>query len=442
VNDDVCCLNKNDCMMTFTRYNVLIVPGGTEIGLEIYQALRYCKDVNLFAAGLNIPNHSPYVFRNCLHLPSIYESGWIDVLNQIILEHKIDYILPAYDDVVVAFAENFDKIKASIVSSPLETCLITRSKSKTYYFLENKIPVPILYKSIEEVEAYPVFLKPDKGQGSQNTHLVSDREDLINLLKQHSELIITEYLPGEEFTVDCFSDRDQGLLFCSGRRRVRTKSGISMNSHLVEDPIFREYAEKIVESLSLYGAWFFQLKKSDRGEYKLLEIAPRIAGTMTLNRNLGVNFPLLSIYEAARTPLHIHVNKMEIEVDRALISRYRHNLEYTKVYVDLDDTLIINASVNVDLIKFLYQCLNRGVELILITKHLGDVLETLEKYRISKIFDEIIHIKKIDEKSDYIRGESAIFIDDSFSERSRVSQRLGIPTFDCSMLEMLLDERV
>jgi len=45
-------------------------------------------------------------------------------------------------------------------------------------------------------------------------------------------------------------------------------------------------------------------------------------------------------------------------------------------------------------------------------------------------------------KSAFISEKDAIFIDDSFSERKEVHTRLGVPTFDCSMIEMLFDDRV
>lgn len=37
--------------------------------------------------------------------------------------------------------------------------------------------------------------------------------------------------------------------------------------------------------------------------------------------------------------------------------------------------------------------------------------------------------------------KGAIFIDDSFAERREVAEACGIPTFDLSMLELLLDDR-
>lgn len=422
-------------------YNVLVFPGGTEIGLEINRALSQCKEVRLYSGGLEVSNHAPYVYARHFVIPSIYSPTWIDDLNRIILEKEIDYIFPAYDDVIVALVKNQERIRARIVSSPLETCLITRSKSETYYYLSNVLPTPECYENIEVINEYPVFVKPDKGQGSQHTHIVKSREDLAHLRLKEKKYIITEYLPGDEYTVDCFSDRDAGLLFCGGRIRIRTKSGISMNSRIFQSTMFEEYGRAISMRLKFHGAWFFQVKKDQKGVFKLLEVAPRIAGTMALYRVLGVNFPLLSIYEQERIQVEIMVNKIDIEIDRALVNRYKHQINYSAVYVDLDDTLIINDNINTNLIKFLYQCINSRIRVVLLTKHGGKVGETLNKCRMSNIFDEIIHVGESDNKSDYIREDDAILIDDSFRERRIIKDKLGILTFDCSMIEMLLDDR-
>jgi hypothetical protein len=423
-------------------YNILVFPGGTEIGLEIHKALSQCKDIRLFSAGLDVSNHAPFVYARHFLVPSIHDEGWLERLNRVLADNAIDYIFPAYDDILVALLQNQSCIRAKVVSSPLETAVITRSKSMTYSHMAGFLPVPEVYPDTASVELFPVFVKPDKGQGSYDTHVVRNKEELEQLLDGNKERIITEYLPGEEYTVDCFSDREAGLLFCCGRERVRTKSGISMNSRIADSQdIFSEYARVISSRLVFHGAWFFQVKKDRAGVLKLLEIAPRIAGTMALHRAQGINLPLLSIYEQERVPVVLMRNNTGVEIDRALVNRYRQQIEYAAVYVDLDDTLILNDKVNVPLISFLYQCLNKGKRVALITKHDKDLKKTLEKYRLNNIFDEVIHLDRTESKADHIDRHDAIFIDDSFSERKKVSEKLGIYTFDCSMLEVLLDER-
>jgi len=424
---------------------VLIFPGGTEIGLEIWKSLRDCKYITLYSAGSDTSNHAPYVFRNHFIVPDVHGNNWIDVLNGILDKHEIKYIFPAHDDVIVALAQNADKFNADIISSPVETCLICRSKTKTYNKYKNLLPVPERFNNSSKIDSFPVFTKPDKGQGSQDACRVDDLYTLNLLLKTKPNLIVLEYLSGKEYTVDCFSDRRKGLLFCSGRERIRVRSGISMNSKPVDkktNKIFYEYANMILHELEFYGAWFFQLKLDDSGTFKLLEIAPRIGGTMATHRVLGVNFPLLSIYEKEGVDIEIMTNNYDVEIDRALVNRYKHNIKYSKVYVDLDDTLIINHEINTKLIRFLYQVVNTGSKIILISKTLNDVETILKKWRLTGLFDEVILLNKDDSKADFIDPSGAIFIDDSFSERRSVFDRHKIPTFDCSMIGLLIDERV
>ena len=417
-------------------------PGGSEIGLEIQKSLKDCKEIILYSANSNIPNHAPHVFKRHVTIPDIYSDNWISLLNEYIDAHEIDYIFPAYDDVIEALAQNADSLNARIISSPLSTCLVCRSKLETYKIFKDLMPVPRVFNKLSDVDSFPVFVKPDKGQSSKNACKVSNLEMLKALMNDIPGLIIMENLPGKEYTVDCFSHRRQGLLFCSGRERISIKNGISMVSKPVNNDLFLEYAKIISEKLTFHGAWFFQVKYDGTDNLKLLEIAPRVSGTMATHRVSGINFPQLSIYEMEDFDLEIMMNNYKVEINRALTNRYQHDIKYNNIYVDLDDTLILNEKLNIQLIGFLYQSLNADCKIILITKTINDIEAVLNQYRIRQLFDEVICLTKEDSKADYIKPESSIFIDDSYSERKSVADALGIPTFDCSMIEVLIDDRV
>ena len=420
--------------------NVLVFPAGTEIGLEIFQALRYCKEVRLFGAGQDISNHARFVYPEYHVVPSIHESEWLNRLVNLCRELAIDYIFPAYDDVIVALSRNADHLPATIISSGPRACEISRSKSDTYRILADKIRVPVMYESAGQVTAYPVLVKPDRGQGSQGIHKVLNHDHLIAALRAVNDPIICEYLPGEEYTIDCFSDRERGLLFAGARSRRRTRNGISVNTKTEYLPEVHEMASIIGREMGLRGAWFFQLKRATDGELALLEVAPRIAGAMATHRVIGVNFPLLSIFEEERLPIAISPNHLAIELDRALSNRYLHPVRYSALYVDLDDTLLVNGRVNPQVIKLIFQCINNGKPVRLITRHQGNIALTLAKHRIACIFDEIIHLSEGEPKSKFITESDAIFVDDSFSERNEVAHNCGILTFDCSMVELLTEQ--
>ena len=421
------------------KRNVLVFPAGTEIGLEINNALKHCKEVSLFGAGQNIPNHARFAFPEYHVLPSIHQSDWLPSLIALVTKLKIDYIFPAYDDVIVALSQAANQIPATIITSPTLSCEITRSKTATYRALARRIRVPHVYDSASEVTGYPVLVKPDRGQGSQGVKVINTEAELSQAMGEVCDPIICEYLPGEEFTVDCFSDRERGLLFAGARSRRRIRNGIAVNTTTEQLPQVWNIADVIGRTLSLRGAWFFQLKRAVDGELTLLEVAPRIAGAMAAHRVIGVNFPLLSIFEHERVNIKLLTNPGQIELDRALSNRYRYQLDFGTAYIDLDDTLILNGQVNLQVVKFIYQCINQGKQIKLITRHQSDLGETLRKHRLLNLFDDILHITEGTTKSSLITERNAIFIDDSFAERMEVSQHCGISTFDGSMLEVLTE---
>jgi hypothetical protein len=394
----------------------------------------------LFSAGSQVSNHAPFVFARHFIIPSVGHPGWLEELSALVEANQITHIFPAHDDALLALAENAGRLKAKVVTSPLETCRLTRSKTATLQRLAGIVPVPELFHAAGSVKTWPVFLKPDRGQGSQGTALATDTDELAALLTQDADRIILEYLEGLEFTVDCFSHREHGLQYASGRQRRRIRSGIAMDSVVVEDKRFWEYAEKISKAIELHGAWFFQVKADRQCVLKVMEVAPRISGTSALSRVHGVNLPLLSLYESERLPVRILPGDYSVEIDRALVNRYHHNIHYQTLYVDFDDTLVIRGTLNVELVKLLYQGINRGVRLVLLTRHAGDLKSQLRRWRVDNLFDEVVHLKPSESKADCIKEKDAVFIDDSFAERKVVGEKTGIVTIDPSMVEFLLED--
>lgn len=252
--------------------------------------------------------------------------------------------------------------------------------------------------------------------------------------------VLTEYLPGPEYTVDCFTDRRGTLRFVGPRSRDRISNGISVHTSLVQDETqeFRHFADAINHAIAFRGAWFFQVKKDLDGQLTLLEIASRLGGSSAIHRALGVNFALLSVFDAFDVDVDILANNYEVELDRALDTRFQTHFPYSVVYIDLDDTIVVNGKVNLEAVAFLYKCRNEGKKVVLITKHAEPLDSALDGFCIRQLFDQVIHLKKEDKKSTFITGPGAIFIDDSFSERMEVSRHCGIPVFDVHMIEALL----
>lgn len=418
--------------------NILVFPCGSEIALEIHRSLKYSRFVKLYGAN-SVSDHGRFVYENYIEgIPFVSDNNFIDSIKNIVDELNIDAIFPAMDSVISKLKEQEDYLGCKVIASPYETSNICLSKTKTYKTLENKIPIPHIYENIQDIKQYPVFVKPDVGYGSRGAKRIDNKESMIAHFSEKQNSIVMDYLPGDEYTIDCFTNKNGELIFAGARLRQRITNGISVNTIPVSDSEFKEYAQIINKTITLRGAWFFQLKKDINGKLVLLEVASRFGGSSALYRNKGINFAMLSLFDAFGYDVSIVENDYYIELDRALDNKYKVDINYNEVYVDFDDCLIINQKVNTSLIEFIFKCLNNNKKVILITKHSKDINESLDKYRLHGLFDEIIHLNNGDNKYKHIKTKSAIFIDDSFAERKEVHDNIKIPVFSPDMIEALM----
>ncbi|OXS28832.1 MAG: hypothetical protein BCS36_08775 [Desulfovibrio sp. MES5] len=426
--------------MPFPPINIAVFPSEAENAFELQKSLRYASGFKVFGASSR-SGHARFVFENQYDLlPTIQDDKFIPAFNHFLVEKRIDLIFPTHDTVVVFFKENESRLRANVVSSCLETARLCREKRLLYALLADEDFCPAVYPDALAIPHYPVFIKPNMGQGAQGCLKVSSADGLYLALAGQSDSIITEYLPGLECTVDCFTDRHGKLLFVGPRSRDVVKMGIAFASSSVDiTPEIKQIAETLNKRIRFRGLWFFQIKQDSSGRWKLLETSTRIAGTMGLYRQTGVNFALLAAYDALGMDVEIVKNDVPVTLSRSLAERFSMPLDYDYIYMDLDDTLIVRGKVNLCAIAFIYQCLNNGKSVILLTRHDGEPESYLRSFCIPPfLFESIIHISPDKLKSDYINQEKAIFIDNLFVERREVRARLGIPVFDVDAVEALL----
>jgi predicted ATP-grasp superfamily ATP-dependent carboligase len=424
--------------------NVLVFPCGSEIGLEVNRALANSPQFKLFGGG-NLEDHGKHVYKNLIsELPYMEEPAFLEGLIHVIDRYKIDFIIPTHDYVVLLLAENQERLKATVLTAPVETCRVCRSKKKTYELFNGLVPTPAVY-SANEPMSFPIFLKPEVGQGTKGTYTAYSEEEISFYRKKDSSLLILEYLPGKEYTIDCFTNKDKQLLFCMGRERIRRLNGISTVSKEVRNPRFLELAKKISDKLEFRGVWFFQLKERANGELALLEIAPRLAGTAEFTRVSGVNLIELSLLDRMGEEVSIVNNHVEFEINKALFARFSSDLQqtYKRVYVGFDGCLVTEGNVNTDLIKFLYQARNEQKAITLLVRGQEDIVGTLSKYAISeKLFDKIVALNNTESVTEHLSVKESVFIDSSRAQRNFVSTELQIPVFAPDAIAGLLNWKV
>lgn len=423
------------------KTNIMIFGGGGYAAVQVYFALKNSLRFHPVMAG-SYDNHATYISSDAIiNLPFTYEENFIEKLNECIDQHDIKFIIPSHDSGALSLVENQECIHATVVCSCLETTRLCRFKSMTYKALEGLDFVPITYSY--ENAVFPLFAKDDEGQGGRNAHRINSKEELDKFKEDSINYVLCEYLPGRELTIDCFTDRHGKLRFVQPRYRERLMNGITARTSNVDlTDEMRHIADSISERIKFRGFWFIQCKEDAHGKLKLMEISTRFAGTFGLSRNLDVNLPLLALCDFSDIEIDICPNTYRISLDKSYIDRYKIEYPYKRVYLDFDDTLVFHREkYNTEAMRFVYQCLNKGKKIILITKHAYDIYETMKKIRLSEsIFDEIIEVPLEDDKCDYMDNcIPSIFIDNAYAERKKVKEKLGMPTFDISNIECLID---
>jgi hypothetical protein len=422
--------------------NVLVYPADTEIALEINNALKYNKAVHLSGASPT-SQHGRLVYQPFIPYVAgpAENTDFLTTFNQLLRQHQIDFIFPGSDDLALYFCEHASELAAEVIGSDLTTTRIARSKRATYDFLAAEPFLPRYYADATTVKQFPVFVKPVIGAGSFGAEVIPDAAALTAKLADGQDYLISEYLPGKEYTIDCFTDRHGVLRFSGCRERCRTRNGITVSTHSQPLPAaVAQIAQRLNQLLHFRGVWFFQVKQNQAGDYRLMEIATRVAGTMCLYRNQGINLPLLSLHDRLGEPITIQQNQFALTVDRALSNKFQLQLDYQTVLVDFDDTITRGQQVNPLMMYLLYQFQNEGKAIILVTRHANDITQTLAQLHIDpNLFQQIHHLTANETKGPLVRQyPDPIFIDDSFGERQNVLAVAGCPVFDTSALEALM----
>ncbi len=407
--------------------NILVLPGTTLVAREICNSLWSAKGIQLYGAGYDVTSAKTFPYNGFDFVGTLDQKFLINDLEEIVLRRDIDSILLAHDSWLFEF-RNLNFIgKAKIMKSSCASIEVSSFKSRTYETLKGVVPTPLVFNSLKEILDFPVFLKPNRGQGSVGSLKINSPIELEQYAGGNGffgrEWVISEHLPGAEFTVDCFSDSRGGLKYSSPRIRLSIESGLAVDTRLIEHPELVNWAKLINQELKIEGPWFFQAKEGAEGSLKLMELGLRIAGGSGVQRLKGINLSQMSVWQLQGHEIEI----IEQSTFPGKVSKAKClDFEFQQIYVDYDDTLVFAGRVNLMLVEFLKDSITRGIEVTLITRHAGNLEYSLNQLSLTELFARIIHITNLDPKSKYINStDNFLFIDDSFRERQEVSMQFG-----------------
>ena len=254
-----------------------------------------------------------------IQVPAVYDPEYVNIIQEICLEQKIDALLSLNDLELPILADNkakFEAIGTKMIVSDPKVIDIAFDKYKTARWVKSLgLEVPKTYVCLEKVKealaageiSFPLFMKPRWGAGSIGLESIADMEELdvyYNLLMKkvkktilatasvgNEYIMIQEKLTGNEYGLDIMNDLNGKNMGVSVKQKLSMRAGETDKAVTVDIPEIREIGRKIGETLGHIGNLDVDIMQRADGAYCVLELNPRFGGGFPFSYEAGVNFP-------------------------------------------------------------------------------------------------------------------------------------------------------
>lgn len=304
--------------MTMTNYppvNVLFTSAGRRV--ELLTAFRQAYTTlglsgRVVAVDIDALAPTAQVADRFYLVPRFNDPSYLPTVLDICRREEITLIFPLIDPEISMMAkdrEAWEATGAKLAVVPYESAQMCHDKWLTYEFFKRiGVPVPRSWLpehlDMDNLPAFPLFIKPRSGSSSINTFKVNNARELEFLKDYIPNPIIQEFLPGEEITHDVICDVDGTFLGVISRKRLQVRSGEVSRGVTVFDAEIAEYCRQIAEALPAIGPITTQCIMKDGKPY-FTEINARLGGGAPLAVAAGANFPAWLLARAAGMPYEI-----------------------------------------------------------------------------------------------------------------------------------------
>ena len=270
--------------------NFLILAAGTRN--KVVQYFKRAFDGIGIVVATDANEYAPAIYDADKHyiVPPITANGYIDVILDICKKENIDGVLSLIDPELSLLAENeekFNTVGTMVIGSSYELCEMSLNKMQMYEWLKGHgyncarswKDKEEFYKAVDAGQVtYPVFVKPYKGSASISISKVFDR-DTIELLFAHNEdLMIQEFLDGQEIGADVYIDMISGeVVSIFTKKKIQMRAGETDKAVSFKDAALFDLIEKFVIEAGYRGQIDIDIFEVG-GKYYISEVNPRFGG--------------------------------------------------------------------------------------------------------------------------------------------------------------------
>ncbi len=284
---------------TFDGIGTVVATDATNLGPAIYEADKY------------------YI------VPLISDPNYIDIILDICKKEHINGVLSLIDPELSLLAKNesrFKEIGVTVIGSSYVLCEMALDKMQMYHWLVDHgyncarswMDKDAFYKAVGAGEVtYPVFVKPYRGSASISISKVYDKETVELLFAHEDDLMIQEFLDGQEIGADVYIDMISGeVVSIFTKKKLKMRAGETDKAVSFKDPRLFELIERFVLESGYKGQIDIDIFEIN-GSYYISEVNPRFGGGYPHAYESGCDHMQLILKNLMGTANQIHIGAYE-----------------------------------------------------------------------------------------------------------------------------------
>lgn len=287
--------------------NILILSAGTRNKIVQYFKKELNGEGKVIATDCS--NLAPAIYEadGYYIVPRITDENYINIILDICKKENIDTLISLIDPELSLISKNielFREIGVNPIISDYDKVEMCFDKYEMYKFLINNnfrtsksyVDKEKFFEDLEKGDiTFPVFVKPVRGSASININKINNKEELDVIWKQADNLIIQEFMNGQEYGADVYIDmlsNEPVAIFT--KKKIKMRAGETDKSVSVKDEALFNLIKDFVKKAGFKGIIDIDIFEID-GEYYISEVNPRFGGGYPHAYECNVNVPKMII---------------------------------------------------------------------------------------------------------------------------------------------------
>ena len=270
--------------------NILILSAGTRNKVVQYFKKAVGTQGTVIATDMSELAPAVYEADKFYKVPRMTDQGYIDVIFDICKKEEINGVLTLIDPELSLLAKHkdeFAKMGVTVIGSSYELCERALDKMEMFDWLtahgykcaKSYVDKEKFYADVAAgAITYPVFVKPVRGSASVAISKVYDRDTVELLFAHNDNLMIQEFLDGQEIGADVYIDMISGeVVSIFTKKKIVMRAGETDKAVSFKD----EKLFDLIEKFARESGWSGQIDIDIfdvNGEYYISEVNPRFGG--------------------------------------------------------------------------------------------------------------------------------------------------------------------